>query len=49
MPLLLGYRYIMHVHPEDYERAMQVLEVDQNVRSIADFHLDIKRRFAAKS
>jgi hypothetical protein len=44
-----GYRYIMHVHPEDYERAMQVLDVDQNVRSIADFHLDIKRRFAAKS
>ena len=44
-----GYRYIMHVHPEDYERAMQVLDVDQNVRSIADFHLDLKRRFAAKS
>jgi hypothetical protein len=44
-----GYRYIMHVHPEDYERAMQVLDVDQNVRTIADFHLDIKRRFAAKS
>jgi hypothetical protein len=44
-----GYRYIMHVHPEDYERAMQVLDVDQNLRSITDFHLDIKRRFAAKS
>jgi len=44
-----GYRYIMHVHPEDYERAMQVLNVDQNVRTVADFHLDIKRRFAAKS
>jgi hypothetical protein len=44
-----GYRYIMHVHPGDYERAMQVLNVDQNVRTVADFHLDIKRRFAARS
>lgn len=43
-----GFRYIMHVHPEDYERAMEVLEVDQEVRSIADYHLDVYRRFAAK-
>ncbi len=44
-----GYRYIMHVHPEDYDRAMAVLEVDQAVRPAAEFHLEIKRRFAAKA
>lgn len=44
-----GYRYIMHVHPEDYERAMRELDVDQNLKSISDFHLDIKRRFEAKA
>jgi hypothetical protein len=38
----------MHVHPEDYERAMVVLGVDQAVRPVADFRLDIRRRFAAK-
>ncbi len=43
-----GYRYIMHVHPEDYERALAVLGVDQQVRPVSDFRLDIKRRFAAK-
>jgi len=44
-----GYRYIMHVHPEDYPRALEVLDVDQNLKSLADFHLDIKRRFEAKA
>ena len=43
-----GYRYIMHVHPDDYERSLKVLGVDQNVKPIADFHLDIHRRFAGK-
>lgn len=43
-----GYRYIMHVHPEDYARALTVLDVDQAVRPVADFRLEIKRRFAAK-
>ena len=43
-----GYRYIMHVHPDDYERALQVLDVDQNMRSLADFHLDLHRRFESK-
>ncbi len=43
-----GYRYIMHVHPEDYDRALRELNVDQNLKSIADYHLDIRRRFAAK-
>ncbi|MCP4572914.1 MAG: hypothetical protein GY838_11225 [bacterium] len=44
-----GYRYIMHVHPEDYERALRELDVDQNLKSISDFQLDIKRRFEAKA
>jgi hypothetical protein len=41
-----GYRYIMHVHPEDYDRAIEVLGVDQRVRPISE--LKIKRRFFAK-
>ncbi len=44
-----GFRYIMHVHPEDYERAMDVLGVDRNVKALSDFHLGVYRRFAAKS
>ena len=44
-----GYRYIMHVHPGDYDRAKEVLGVDQNLQSLADFHLGVYRRFAAKS
>ena len=44
-----GYRYIMHVHPEDYVRAMAVLGVDQEIRPLADYHLDLRRRFEAKS
>ncbi len=43
-----GYRYIMHVHPDDYDRSMKILDVDQNVKPMADFHLDIRRRFEAK-
>jgi len=43
-----GYRYIMHVHPDDYERSLKVLGVDQNVKPMTDFHLDIHRRFEAK-
>jgi len=43
-----GYRYIMHVHPEDYEQALAVLDVDQNLESLADYHLQIRRRFEAK-
>lgn len=43
-----GYRYIMHVHPDDYERSLKVLDVDQNVRPVVDFHLPIHRRFEAK-
>lgn len=43
-----GYRYIMHVHPDDYERSLKVLGVDQNIKPMADFRLDIHRRFEAK-
>ena len=43
-----GYRYILHVHPEEYERALEVLDVDQDLKSVADYHLDIRRRFAAR-
>jgi len=43
-----GYRYIMHVHPDEYDRALKVLDVDQDLKSVADYHLDIRRRFVAK-
>ncbi|PID78853.1 hypothetical protein CSB20_13060 [bacterium DOLZORAL124_64_63] len=43
-----GYRYIMHVHPDDYQEAMTVLNVEQNVRPVNDYHLDLRRRFQAK-
>ena len=38
----------MHVHPDDYERAMEILDVDQNMKSMADFHLELHRRFESK-
>lgn len=43
-----GYRYIMHVHPDDYELAMEILDVEQKVRPISEFHLEPFRRFQAK-
>ena len=43
-----GYRYIMHVHPDDYELAMELLDVEQKVRPIVEFHLEPFRRFQAK-
>jgi hypothetical protein len=43
-----GYRYIMHVHPDDHERSLEVLGVDQNLKPVADFKLNIHRRFQAK-
>jgi len=43
-----GYRYIMHVHPDDYERALAVLDVDQNMETLREFHLELRRRFEAK-
>jgi len=44
-----GYRYIMHIHPDDYQRAMEVLNVEQNAESLATYHMNIKRRFEAKN
>ena len=43
-----GYRYILHVHPDDYHRALEVLDVDQNKKPLSDFTLDLHRRFEAK-
>ncbi len=43
-----GFRYIMHVHPDDYLRALEVLDVDQDAKPLADFHLNLHRRFEAK-
>jgi hypothetical protein len=43
-----GYRYIMHVHPDDYEKAMQVLGIEENAKSLADFHIQMHRRFESK-
>ncbi len=43
-----GYRYIMPVHPDDYQAALEVLGVDRDVKPVADFHLDLRRRFEAK-
>lgn len=44
-----GYRYILHVHPQDFERAKATLGVEMEFRPLSDFHLDLRRRFAAKS
>jgi len=44
-----GYRYIMHVHPDDFERSLKILNVDQKVKPIANFRLDLRRRFEAKN
>jgi hypothetical protein len=43
-----GYRYIMHVHPDDYEKAMQILDIEQNAKPLADLNFDFHRRFEAK-
>jgi len=43
-----GYRYIMHVHPDDYERSLKALDVDQNVTPLDDFHPNFHRRFEHK-
>ncbi len=44
-----GYRYILHVHPSDFQRAKEVLGVDKDVATTADFHLGIYRRFEARN
>ncbi len=44
-----GYRYILHVHPSEFTKAREVLGVDKEVSTAADFHLDIHRRFEARN
>ncbi len=43
-----GFRYILHVHPDDYHRALEVLDVDQDMKPLVDYHLNLHRRFEAK-
>lgn len=43
------YRYIMHVAPEEYERALEVLGVDQGLQRWVDFQLKQHRRFKAQA
>lgn len=40
-----GYRYILHVDPEDFERAEKVLGADSAPAHWEDFHLKIPRHF----
>lgn len=44
-----GYRYILHVNPEDYERAQKVLGVERTLQRWSDFHLKLHRRHEAKA
>jgi hypothetical protein len=43
------YRYIMHVNPQEYERALEVLGLSQGLQRWADFQLSRYRRFKAKA
>ena len=43
------YRYILHVQPEEYDRALKVLGVDQGLQRWVDFQLKQHRRFKAKA
>jgi hypothetical protein len=43
-----AYRYIMHVNPEDFERAVKVLGAEKELPSWHDLKLDIFRRFQDK-
>jgi hypothetical protein len=43
------YRYIMHVPPEEYDRALEVLGVAQGLQRWADFQLKRYRRFKARA
>jgi len=42
-----GYRYILHVEPEDFERALKILDVEQDPEAYRKFTLSIHRRFEA--
>jgi hypothetical protein len=39
------YRYILHVQPEDYEKSLKVLGVEQGLQRWVDFQLKKQRRF----
>jgi hypothetical protein len=39
------YRYILHVQPEDYEKSLEVLGVEQGLQRWVDFQLKKQRRF----
>lgn len=43
------YRYIIHVQPEEYGRALEVLGVAQGLQRWADFQLKRYRRFKARA
>ena len=43
------YRYIVHVQPEEYDRALKVLGVDQGLQRWADFQIKQHRRFKAQA
>jgi len=43
------YRYIMHVPPEEFDRALEVLGVAQGLQRWADFQLKHYRRFKARA
>jgi hypothetical protein len=44
-----GYRYIMHVSPENFDRAVKVLGVEKDLPSWHDVKLHIFRRFEDKA
>jgi hypothetical protein len=43
------YRYIVHVQPEEFDRALEVLGVAQGLQRWADFQLKRYRRFKARA
>ncbi len=42
-----GYRYILHVEPKDFEKAREILDVEQDPEAWRKFTLNIFRRFEA--
>jgi len=43
-----GYRYILHVHEDDFERAAEVLGASHKPSKWDNFELKIPRSFEAK-
>ena len=42
-----GYRYLLHVDPEDFDEAMKVLDVEQHPDQFREVNVDFRRRFEA--